>query len=298
MVIKSRSQIVQSADTVELKMEFRNLGSLVDLDAFPSITITQPSGNVIVGPTSLGVFRINTGIYAFQYNVGLNPSFGVYADLWDGVFQGNPIFESGQFIVHNTQMPFVNTDGYISLGDDPGFNYSQIAIANINLLLKTLRARLDSRGKSKFKDENGNDIYVDCDIYSVESLVSFLVWSLERFNEIPHFTLFSFEDTEMMQQYHAIIVQGAVIMALSSKALLERGREFQLTDNGVQFTPPGVSDIMGTQYAAELGNHWEAVKFIKNQLKPFPTGLGTLTISTSRHPAITRLRHLRARQLF
>jgi hypothetical protein len=299
MTLRSRDETIMHKDTVQLKMEFRDtFGAFVDLDAFPTITIQQPSGNVALGPTSIGVFRISTGIYAFDYAVGINDSIGVWADMWDGTLSGIPVSGSGCFIIHNTQLPSINTDGYVSLGDDPGFCYSQTALLNINVLLKTLKARLDSSGKSKFKDANGNDVYVDCDIYTIASLTSFLVWSLERFNEIPHFTLFTFEDTEMMQQFHAIIVQGATLMALSSKSLLERGREFNLTDNGVNFQPPGVSELMSTQWSTSLANHWEVIKYIKQNLKPSPVGLGTLTISTSRHPAIARLRHLRQRQLF
>jgi hypothetical protein len=133
--------------------------------------------------------------------------------------------------------------------------------------------------------------------FSTEQLTSFLAISLSMFNQIPHFTFFTFEDTNIIQQFHEIIVQGAALYALSSKALLERGREFSLSDNGVQFTPPTVSDLMQTEWNAELTLHFEKVKYIKANMKPSPLGAGTLTISTSRHPAIARLRHLRSRQL-
>ena len=299
MALRSRDETIMHGDTAQLKVEFRDtLGVLTDLDSFPAVTIVQPSGNVVIGPTSTGVYRISVGTYGFDYAVGINDTFGVWHDFWTGAMAGSPVSQNDCFIIYNTQLPSINTDGYLSLGDDPGFNYSQTAIQNINILMKTLRARLDSQGKARFRDDNGNWVYVDCDIYSVDSLVSFLVWSLERFNEIPHFTLFTFEDTDMMQQFHAVIVQGATLMALSSKALLERGREFQLTDNGVQFNPPTVSELMQTEWSTSLANHWEVVQYIKKNLKPSPMGLGTLTISTSRHPAVARLRHLRQRQLF
>mgnify|MGYP000223265163 CR=1 FL=1 len=296
---KSRSQIIMATDTVQLKAQFKDSdGQPADLDSFPTISINQPSGNVALAPTSTGVMRIGDGLYAFNYDVCLNPAFGVYSDIWEGTLNGFPVRGEFNFVVHNTQMPFVNTDGYVSLGDDPGFNYSQTAIRNINLLLKSLRARLDSRGKSKFVDERGVEFYTDCDIFSVEQLVSFLAISLSMFNQIPHFTFFTFEDTDIIAQFHEVLVQGATIYALGSKSLLERGREFNLSDNGVTFTPPTVSDLMSTQWSAELTNHFETVKLIKANLKPFPTGLGTLTVATARHPAIARLRHLRARRFF
>jgi hypothetical protein len=288
-----------STDTVQLKALFKDSNCQpADPDAFPTVSIHQPSGNVALAPTSQGVVRLDVGLYAFDYAVGCNPALGVYSDIWEGTINGIPVKNEGQFIVHNTQMPFVNTDGYKALGDDPGFCYSQDAICSINSLLKSLKARMDSHGKSRHMDEFGNEFYVDCDIYSTEQLASFLAISLSMFNQIPHFTFFTFEDISIIQQFHEVLVQGAAVYALSSKALLERGREFSLSDNGVQFTPPTVSDLMMTEYNAELTQHLEKVKIIKANMKPAPLGLGTITISTSRHPAFARLRHLRARQLF
>jgi hypothetical protein len=118
------------------------------------------------------------------------------------------------------------------------------------------------------------------------------------FNEIPHFTCFTFNDSEITSHFQAIIVQGASLVALSSKALIERGREFTITDAGVSFVPPTVSELLNNQWNTSLVNHLEKLKIIKSSMKPGPFGLGTLTISTTRHPAVARLRHLRARQLF
>lgn len=298
-VFRSRSEIVGQTETVQLRVHFRDLsGNLADLLIFPNITIIQPSGNVAINATSAGVYHLSTGVYGFDYQLGINGEIGVWTDFWSGSLNGNTVTYEMNFVVQNTQLPAINSDGYEHLGDDPGFNYSQVAIRNINKLLKTLKARLNSAGKAVSTDSFGNKIYVDCDIYSVDTLVTFLASSLTLFNEIPHFTFFTFDDTEIIDQFHDIIVQGATLMALSSKALIERGREFQITDNGVQFTPPTVSELLNSEWSGELANHMEKLKLIKFNMKPSPLGLGTLTISTSRSPAMARLRHLRARQLF
>lgn len=298
--LRTRTEQVGYGETIQLRVQFRNAftGEPADLDSFPNLTIVQPSGNVFLGPTSQGVFRVSTGLYGYDLPIMLNATPGVWNDLWSGSLDGYNISGDLLFVVTNTNLPAVNTDGYIHLGDDPGFCYSQTAIRNINVLIKTLRARLDSRGKATVKDEFGNDILIDCDIYSVEQLTSFLANSISLFNETPHFTFFTFEDTEFIKIFHDVIVQGATLMALASKSLLERGREFQFQDNGISFTPPTVSELLNSQFGTELNNHWEKVKMIKNSMKPSPTGLGTLTISTSRHPAIQKLRHLRSRRLF
>lgn len=299
VTLRTRGENTAFGETVQLRALFKDAsGNPADLDVFPSITIVEPSGNVAVGPTSLGVFRLDTGLYGFDYPVALNASLGVWSDIWDGVLLNVPTSGTFNFVVQNTQLPAVNTDGYIHLGDDPGFCYSQTALMNINLLMKTLRARLDSRGKATVTDSFGNDILVDCDIFTIDSMTSFIANALTYFNAIPHFTHFTFNDTEIIAQFHHFIVQGASIMALGGKALLERGREFQFTDQGIQFNPPTVSELMQTEWAAEMTAYREDVKLIKSNMKPAPLGLGTFTVSTSRHPAIRRLRHLRARQLF
>lgn len=295
---KNRDQTILHTDIVRLQAQFKDsINTPADLDVFPTVSIIQPSGNVVLGPTNTGVMRLGVGLYAFDYTVAINDSIGVWTDSWAGTLSGIPISGNFLFIIHNTQLPSINTDGYKALGDDPGFNYSQLAICNINDLIKKLKARLDSSGKSFMQDEFGNDVYSDCDIYSIDQLVTFLVNSLSMFNQIPHFTNFTFEDTEIIQQFCAIIVEGALIWALGSKMLLERGREFQITDQGLNFNPPSVSELMQTEWSALLTHQTEVIKNIKSSMKPSPFGLGTLTISTSRHPAIARLRHLRARQI-
>lgn len=295
---RSRGETVGQGETVQLRALFRGSdGNEVDLDSYPTITITQPSGNIILGPTNTGVYRLSTGLYGYDYDVKVNDDLGVWTDTWDGTLDGFRVSGNFNFVVQNTQMPAINTDGYEHLGDDVGFNYSQVAIHNINLLMKTLRARLDSMGKIKTKDSYGNEIYADCDIFSVATLVSFIADSLSMFNEIPHFTMYTFDQTDFVQQFHNILVQGAVLMALSSKALIEKGSEFSLSDQGVDFKPPSVADLLQTEWSTELSNHFEKIKLIKQNMKPYPLGLGTLTISTSRSPAISRLRFLRERQI-
>lgn len=297
MTTRPRSQVIMPGDTVRLRVLFRGSDGLpADLDSFPAITIVGPSGGVVAGPTSSGVFRESEGTYGFDFDVGLMPGIGVWRDIWQGTLNGFSVLSEFQFVVGTTDMPAINTDGYAHLGDDPGFNYSQNAIANINILLKLLRARLKSQGKHKTQDEFGNTIYTDCDIYSVDELVTFLVMALCEFNETPHFTYFTFDDSPIIREFCGILVQGATLMALSSQALIERGREFQISDNGIGFTPPTISELLNTQWSTELSNWYERIKLIKFNMKPSPLGLGTLR-PLAAAPQFLRLRHLRARRV-
>lgn len=299
MAIRTRGQQSFSRDIIQLRAIFRDpvSGSPVDLDSFPQISIQQPSGTVLFDFTTAGVYRVSTGVYGFDFTVDEYPELGVWEDHWRGTVGSFNPYVQYNFIISNTQMSSMNFDGYVSLGDEPGFNYSQNAIKNINRLIWKLKARLNSSGKAVIKDEYGNDKLVDCDIYTVPQLVTFLITALDAFNMIPHFTYYTFEDTEFFNIYGTNVVQGALVWALSSKALIEKGREFQITDNGTSFQPPGVSDVLGTQYSTEYTQWVEQLKLIKQNMKPMGLGLGIMTPYQC-SPQIMRTRHQRQRRYF
>lgn len=299
MTLKPRSEIIEPGDSIALVAKFKDSdGNLTDLDIFPTITIIQPNGGVATGPTSSGVMRIDIGTYQFNFIVGLFPSIGTWKDIWQGTLAGFTTIGEFTFTVYTTQLPAINTDGHVHLGDDPGFNYSQIAICNINNLLKSVKARLKSSGKKRDTDEYGNIIYRNCDVYTTDELVAFIARSLSNFNEYPHFTFFTFDDTPIIEQFHDVLAQGAVIFAMGAQALIERGREFQLSDNGVSFTPPTISELLNTQMQSEVTVYNEKVKTIKANMKASPIGLGTMSFVTGASPQIRRLRFLRSRQIY
>jgi len=298
MVIKSRGEVIDVTDQVNLVVQFKdNSDSPIDTDSFPKISIIQPSGLVLLAPTSVGIARVGTGKYSYIFTVPINGPYGEFQDVWTGYINGFRVEASLDFAVLHTQVLAINLDGYIHLGDDLGFNYSQAATKNINKLIKSLKARLNSSGKAKSVDSYGNVIYVDCDIFSVDMLTTFLSTALWDFNQVPYFTFFQFDDDNFVEQFGEILVEGATLYSLASKALIERGREFQLTDNGLNFNPPTVSELMNTQYGSLLSHYWEKLKYIKNSLRPAPRGLGVFSMNSAINPAFARLRHLRARRL-
>lgn len=298
MVIKARGELITPSDQANLVIQFKDMsGSPIDLDSFPKISIIQPSGLVLLSPTSAGIARIGVGKYSYIFTCPINGPLGVWNDIWVGYVNGFRIEQQFQFIISNTDLPGINIDGYTKLGDDPGFNYSQAATININKLLKSLRARLNSRGKAKSTDSYGNVIYVDCDIFSTDTLVSILATALWDFNQVPYFTFFQFDDDNFVEQFGEILVEGATLYCLASKSLLERGREYQITDNGLNFNPPTVSELMQTQYSTLLSHYWDKLKYIKNSLRPAPKGLGVFSMNSAINPAAARLRHMRARRL-
>lgn len=300
MANKARGELLSVTDKVVLTATFYdNLGEPTDTDSFPTISIVQPTGSVLFSPTSLGVSRVNTGVYSYSFDIGIAASLGVWNDIWQGSINGEVNTQTLSFVVFDSNLPAViSPDGYYALGEDPGFHYSQTSILNINKLLKTLKARLNSSAKIEMTDADGNTYYQDCDIFSVDTLVTFLAASLAEFNAIPHFTEFTFDNTTIIDLFHYILVEGATIYALSSQALIERGREWQITDNGIAVNVPTVSELMNSQYSQMYTTHLEKLKQIKASMKPGPKGLGTLTMTTGNNPIARRLSTLRARRLF
>ena len=234
MTIRARGELIDVTDQVNLTVQFKDMyGNPVNTDSFPTISIVQPSGLVLLSPSSAGVQQIGTGNYLYTFTVPINGPYGIFNDIWVGYVNGFRIETTFSFAVMHTQIPAINSDGYVHLGDDPGFDYSQCATININKLIKSLKARLNSAGKAKSTDGYGNTIYVDCDIFSIDMLVTFIATALWDFNQVPYFTFFKFDDDDFVDQFGEVIVEGATLYSLASKALIERGREFQLTDNGL-----------------------------------------------------------------
>jgi len=298
MSIKARGELLEPNDQVSLTVQYKDgYGNLVDADSFPTVTVMSPTGLVSFGPTSSGVERVSTGKYSFLYTVAYTPPYGVYQDIWSANIGGNRVETTFSFVVSHTDLPNFNSDGYLHLGDDPGTQYSQPAINNINKLLKLLKRRLNSSGKVKSTDAYGNVVYLDCDIFSVDQLVTFIAGALWDFNQVPYFTFFQFDDDAFVNQFGEILVEGATLYALTSRALIEKGNEVQVTDNGINFNLPTVSEVLGTQWSTTLTNYWDKLKYIKNSLRPHPKSLGVWSMGAGANPAVRRLRHLRERRI-
>ena len=152
------------------------------------------------------------------------------------------------------------------LGDPIDFKFSKEAMNNINLLLTLAKSRLVSSGKVKTLDSKGNPIYTDVDIFSNETLLNFLILSMSDFNQVPEFTNFTLEDNDIVNRFKDIFVEGITLYALGSKALIEKGREYTVEDNGVGFDPPKLSELLNTQYSELLTHHFSKLCYIKARM--------------------------------
>jgi hypothetical protein len=298
MANKTRGTQVGTGETITLKCLFNDQNGMpVDLDEFPSVQIIRPDTSIMVIQSNIGVYKIGTGLYGKDLTIGLNEMTGVFTDNWFGLLTiggvQSAVRGSFNFVVANNNLAAPNIDGYLHLGDEPVVEYSQQAIANINFLIKLLKMRLQSSSRHPTV-VNGNIVYENCDIFSTQELTTFLCLALSEFNSTPHFTNFVWEDQTVID-FRDILVYGAYITALFSKATIEKGREFAITDNGVSFTPPMVADLLNSQATSLLADYRQKLQETKHNFKPSPIGLGTLRI-TAVAPQILRLRHRRSSQ--
>lgn len=129
-------------------------------------------------------------------------------------------------------------------------NLDDLGKHNLNNLIKILKTRL-------------NDLSKDSDIFTIDQYVAFLATALEAVNVYPPFTNYGFSDTSFIESFSSLIVQYATYLAATSKSLIERGREFETSDNGVTFIPPTMSDLLMHLGDSEFNRWNETIRACK-----------------------------------
>lgn len=132
-----------------------------------------------------------------------------------------------------------------------------------------VRTRLcdDGTPRPKIKDDFGNEIDAPKQVFTDEQIIKYLETSVNRLNLLFDLDLILDgpvinKHSEKIHKYADLLVQGAVITALGSRALLERGREWSYEDNGVTYTPPDVSSLMQTQWELESADYRTKIELL------------------------------------
>lgn len=293
MVTTCRQVIV--GQTVTLEIDLRDAtGQVADADSSPEVEIIDSQGNVVRAMSSSYVSRIDTGRYRTTYQVPANGPTGIWIDHWKATLNGFTTESRLNFIVLARDADIGIAGDKI--GDPCRITYSDVEIQGINCLLSCLKARLKNTLEVETLDEYGNQDFVNCYIFTDEELVYFLRCSLSEFNQTPHFTDFTFDMEVIYKRFGHIIVEGAFILATAAQMLIEAGREFTITDNGVSMNPPPLSSALNNELSNFVQRHTEMLKYIKNSIKPHPTGFGGFRV-LSVSPNYLRLRHLRQRRI-
>lgn len=289
-------------ETVILSIQYYGTDGLAtNTDSTPEITLKDLQGTTVLGPTSLGVSRSDTGLYVYSYTVPTLADKGNWSDSWNATIGGISVQNVFQFLVVDEAS---STAGTIRLGDDVAFDFNDAEILGINTLLKFLKARLRNNGKKPVRDQFGAiqyDSYGDiiteeCNVFSDDLLICFLCQALSEFNMVPFFTSFTFADQAIYKLFAAAITEGAYVFALASQSIVEKGREITISDGGVSYQPAALSDALNSQYGTWLTSYRERLKFMKNSIRPGPVTFGTWG-SLGQSPAAMRLRHIRGKRL-
>lgn len=111
---------------------------------------------------------------------------------------------------------------------------------------KFVKARLCDDGNIKAKDALGNDVWIPSNVYGDDQITNYLEASLLRINVLFKKKFLTLHEDGVFD-YADLIIQEAVITALASKALLERGREFAIVDGSISYAPPSVSATLMLQ---------------------------------------------------
>jgi hypothetical protein len=282
--------------TVVLEIDIYDArGTRLDADSVPAVEIIDSNGNVVRPLSATNVVRIQDGRYRLNYTVPSTAPTGIWVDHWRAQVNGFITNSNLSFIVL-TAAASIDAAGS-QIGDDPVVNWTEAEIQGINILMHQLRCRLhDFNLKHERLDEYGNLELVDCPIFTDDELLCFLCNSLSEFNQTPHFTDLGFDSPIIYSRNAHVIVEGAFIMASAAKMLIEAGREFSITDNGISMSPPQLSSVLNNELGHFLNPHLERLKQIKWSMKPAPTGFGSFRVLAV-SPNFMRLRHLRQRRI-
>lgn len=294
---------------VKLEIQYFDINSEpIEPDEIPQVRIVDSNGTAIMDYTDKCVYKIDDGLYSLEYEVPSDADIGMWMDEWRALIGGQTLDTVFVFTVVDADTGVVETTGpgRVKIADDVIFDFSDEEIKGINILLKYLKARLLSEGVKPVRDEFGAFVYdaygelltEDCNIFDDETLVTFLCQALSEFNMIPFFTAYTFADQVIQTLFAQAVVEGAYIVVLASQSLVEKGRDFTISDGGISYQPPMLGDFLQTHYSTWLTSYRERLKFIKNSIRPGPQSFGTYTNIASGAPAFTRLRHLRARRIY
>lgn len=278
--------------SIKLEVQYFDVvGHSKDTDSTPTVEILDALGATVRTASSSSVVRIGLGHYRLDYEVddGFEP--GAWSDIWRATLDGYALANLFDFTVNSQgRAEAVSTivEPELALGDDILEYYTQDEIRNINRLLKLLKSRLRN---TAYKPDGSV-----CNVFDDNDLIQFLLSALSEFNMTPTITNYLFSDPNVVSLFSDILTQGAMLIAWSGQSILESGREFTITDNGVVVQPPPVSATINTQFGANLTDYRAKLKEIKRNLRPSILGMGAGSILVA-SPAVKRLRHRRELQI-
>lgn len=225
-----------------------------------------------------------------RYIAGIIPRVDYSNSSEQGTWVGNYGFD-GTMDLPSTGGDRTERDEYGG-GDGfwDGIQYESLCVTPITQKGMCFKDRCAAMLRAALKDTDPR-----CWAFTEDEIDMYLEIGLANFNQTPMFTGFVWGDLE--ERWLSLIVIGGQIAALYAQGLIEAGREFTITDNGISFNPPQISGYMQTIASQLLGFYTAQLKEVKGNMKPSPEAVGTFRILAI-HPAFMRIRHLREKAIY
>lgn len=171
-----------------------------------------------------------------------------------------------------------------------GIQYESLCVEPITQKGMCFKDRCAAMLRAALKDTDPQ-----CWAFTEDEIDMYLEIGLSNFNQTPMFTGYTWGTLE--SRWLSLIVLGGQISALYAQGLIEAGREFTITDNGISFNPPQLSGYMQTIASQLIGFYTTQLQAVKGNMKPSPEGVGTFRVLAI-HPAFMRIRHLREKAIY
>ena len=140
-----------------------------------------------------------------------------------------------------------------------------------------------------------NDTDSACQIFDDMQLFTYVDLAMQDVNSHPMKTFYTLDTVP--RDWVNVVVLGAYVFALNAQSITEKARNFNVSDQGISYTPPDVPGHL-TSIATQMEQKYQLEKEkIKANEKPALLGIGSTRVLVP-NPAFARLRHLRSRRFF
>lgn len=123
------------------------------------------------------------------------------------------------------------------------------------------------------KDQHGNIVYLDKNSLHDDVLLKLLTSTLEELLAATGKN-FNLNNIDQVIPYTDLLIKGTVVKFLGRQALIEKGREFNISDEqvGISLNPPKVSEVIQKQFEIEFKEYCTQLADLKklNQITYFP----------------------------
>lgn len=122
-------------------------------------------------------------------------------------------------------------------------------------LIEKVQFRIAAIIKTQVIGLDGSISFEKTDVFEPDEIKQALELSLSAFNMIPNITYFKFTDEENIDQISDLLVTYAAHLLLIRQALVEKGREYSISDNGIEYAGPNIGQFMLT-VSDNLYQYW------------------------------------------